>query len=90
MESFNGVASYTVGGDIFTSQLLKQIDRAVELPYSRQGLRVQIVTGSITGNRFRVQVFRNTGVDPIGRFTGEIASTTDLTADSFWVILEGK
>lgn len=89
IESFNGVASYTVGGDVFTSSIFKQLDRVTEVGFSRQGFRTQVVTGSVTGNRFRIQYYRNTGTDTVGRFTGEIASATDLTADSFWVIEEG-
>ena len=89
-ETVVGAASYTVGGDVYTSQVMNQIDRAVAIGYSNAGLRPLVVTGSVTGNRFRVQFYRNTGVDTIGRFTGEAASATDLSADTFTVLLEGK
>lgn len=88
-ESFNGVASYTVGGDVYTSSMLRQIERVTPVGFTRQGLRVAVNTGSVSGNRFTAQVFRNTGVDTVGRFTGEIAAATDLSTDSFTVLLEG-
>ena len=88
-ETFNLVASYTVGGDIYTSSIFRDIDRVTELGWSRQVLRGLVVTGSVTGNRFRVQFFRATGVDSVGRFTGEVASATDLSTDAFTVLIEG-
>ena len=90
METFNGPASYTIGGDTYTSRAMRHIDRAEAFPFSRQGLRALVVTGQTSGNRFVVQFFRATGVDAAGRFTGEVGTTTNLGTDGFTVVLEGR
>ena len=90
VESFNGPSSYTTGGVPYTSAIMNQLERVVEIPITRQGLRVAVVTGSVTGNMFRVQFFLGTGVDAQGGLTREVAAGTNLSSDSFWVILEGK
>ena len=89
LETYNCVTSYTIGGDNFQSRAHRAIDRVEVFPFTRQGLRALVVTGSVTGNRFRIQLFRATGVDSVGRFTGEVASATDLGTDAFTVIEEG-
>ena len=81
VETFSGVASYTTGGDIYNSALLRQIERATVIGSYNQ-LRGQVVTGSVSGNAFRMIVWT-------GGATGQPAAATDLSASAFTVLLEG-
>lgn len=81
VETFSGVASYTTGGDIYNSALLRQIERATIIGTENQ-LRGQVVTGSISGNAFRMIVWT-------GGATAQPAAATDLSARAFTALLEG-
>ncbi len=90
IETLNGPSSYTTGGDNFRSQVLSRLDRVIAVPLTNSGIRVVVVTGSVTGNQFRIQAFVVSGGATLGRLTGEVPSGTDLSADAFTVILEGN
>jgi len=81
VETVSGPASYTTHGDIYNSALLRQIERAAVI----QGwahLSAEVVTGSVSGNAFRMRIFT-------GGSTAQPAAATDLSATAFTVLLEG-
>jgi len=81
MENFNLSSSYATGGNVYNSKLLRQIERAAVL--GRAGhLEAQIVTGSISGNAFKMIVYT-------GGTTAQPAAATDLSASAVTVLLEG-
>jgi hypothetical protein len=81
IETFNGPTSYTTGGTRFYSKLLKVVERAAGLQVSPSGhLRIEVVTGSVTGNSFLIRVW--TG-------TSEIPDGTNLSGYAFTVLVEG-
>jgi len=80
-ETFSGPASYTTHGDIYNSTILKNIERAAVI----QGwahLKAEVVTGSISGNAFKMRIYT-------GGVTAQPAAATDLSATAFTVLLEG-
>jgi len=81
MENFNLASSYSTGGNVYNSTLLKQIERAAVLQSADQ-VRAQVVTGSISGNAFKMIVYT-------GGTTAQPAAATDLSAKAVTVLLEG-
>lgn len=79
VETLNGPSSYTTGGEPIESRLLKVVERASALQ-ATSGYRPEVVTGSITGNQFKLRVW--TG-------TAEVGSGVDLSAEAFSVLVEG-
>jgi hypothetical protein len=81
IETFNGPTSYATGGTRFYSKLLSVVERAAALQVSPTGhLRIEVVTGSVTGNSFLIRVWTGTSEMPAG---------TDLSGQAFTVLLEG-
>jgi acyl-CoA hydrolase len=81
MENFNLSTSYSTGGDVYNSKLLRQIERAAVVGRSGH-IEAQIVTGSISGNAFKMIVYT-------GGSTSQPAAATDLSAKAITVLLEG-
>jgi len=81
VETLAGSSSYATGGNVYNSALLRQIERATVIGTYNQ-LRGQVVTGSISGNAFRMIVWT-------GGSTAQPAAATDLSAQAFTVLLEG-
>lgn len=79
VETFNGPSSYTTGGEPLKSTLLKVVERATALQ-GTGGFRGEVVTGSISGNQFKLKVW--TG-------TSQVNSGGDLSAQAFSVLVEG-
>jgi len=81
IETFSGPSSYTTHGDVYNSTLLKQIERASVIQgYAH--LSAEVVTGSISGNAFKMRIYT-------GGVTAQPAAATDLSATAFTVLLEG-
>lgn len=81
-ETFSGNTSYALGGNVYNSTILRQIERAAVIQTMPGHLRGQVITGSISGNAFKIQVFT-------GGVTGEPAAATNLATAVFTVLLEG-
>ena len=81
MENFNLKSSYTVGGNVYNSTLLRQIERAA-VAQSAGNLIAQVVTGSVSGNAFKMIVYT-------GGSTSQPAAASDLSALAVTVLLEG-
>lgn len=87
LESYNGPAAYASGGTTFSSLLLNTIERAVAIPPTTSGITPAVVTGSVTGNTFKVQFFAaGTGSGLNG---AEVASGSNLGSQGFYVLEEG-
>lgn len=88
LESYNGPASYSAGGNIFSSKVLKQIERAQVVGPSTSGTHPAVVTGSITGNNnFKVQFWAaGTGSGING---AEVVAAANLSSQGFYVLEEG-
>ena len=87
MESYNGPTSYSTGGNFVTSLVFNALDRAQILGPSTSGHIVQVVTGSITGNSFKVQFFNPGTVSSGG--SGEVPAATNLGLVGFYTLEEG-
>lgn len=87
-EDFQGPSGYSGGGNIFTSSVLSKLERVTALGPGTSGHLYVVVTGSVTGNQFKVQALRVTGVSADG-VAGEIDGGTDLSGEFFRVLEEG-
>jgi hypothetical protein len=56
METFPGPTSYTTGGSTMQSRVLRMIERAAALQVTG-GYIGEVVTGSITGNSFKLKFY---------------------------------
>ena len=79
LETFSGPSSYATDGNVYNSTILRQVERAACLQ-GTGGWRGEVVTGSVSGNAFKLRVW--TG-------TAQPGSTVDLSAQAFQVLLEG-
>lgn len=88
-EDFLGSSSYTAGGDVYTSKIMHQIDKATVLGIAMSGYMPAVVTGSVTGNTFKGEFYGSTGNDTVAA-ANEIVAATDLSSVAFRVLLEGN
>ena len=79
VETISGPSSYVTGGNVYTSKLLRHVERAACVQGS-DGWRGEVVTGSISGNAFTLRIW--TGTD-------QPSAAVDLSAQAFTVLLEG-
>jgi len=81
IETISGPTSYATGGVEYYSDLLRHVERAACIqPSSPGGWHGEIVTGSISGNAYRLRVWTSGAEAPAG---------LDLSAEAFTILLEG-
>ncbi|MEM2905006.1 MAG: hypothetical protein QW587_04625 [Candidatus Bathyarchaeia archaeon] len=82
-ETFNGPTSYPTGGYTYTSRVFKHIERATALQ-GMNGFTAEVVTGSISGNSFKLKVFTGTSTGPV-----EVTNGSNISNLAFTVLVEG-
>lgn len=83
VETFNGPSSYSTGGNVYNSTILRMLERATALGGTK-GLIGEVVTGSVSGNAFTLRVFTGGSSGII-----EMSNTTNLSGVAFSVLIEG-
>lgn len=84
-ETFNGPASYVLGGSVYNSTILRQLERATALNVTG-GFIGEVVTGSVSGNAFQLKLYVTSGGNAGG---GEVSSGTSMLSRAITVLIEG-
>ena len=85
-ETFAGPSSYSTGGNVNNSTIFRQLERATFLNVTG-GYSGEVVTGSVSGNAFKLKLYVTTGA--LGANAAELPSATNLITSSITVLLEG-
>lgn len=86
-ETLSGPTSYTTAGSALQSRILKMLEKATCLQVTG-GYIGEVVTGSITGNQFKLKIYMTT-VTATGTAAQELVGGTNLITSSITVLIEG-
>lgn len=82
-ETFSGPTSYTTGGVVINSTILRQLERATAMQITG-GYLGEVVTGSVSGNAFKLKIYTGTSTGAT-----ELPAAANLITSSLTVLIEG-
>jgi hypothetical protein len=82
-ETFAGTTSYITGGNVYNSTIIRNLERVTALNVTG-GYFGEVVTGSISGNAFKLKIYTGTATGPV-----EITAGVSLITSSISVLIEG-